>query len=117
MRNQARLNAPNYAKWPSYPVIGLTSTGVFANDRDGLESRRFTKILLAGSDPAANFAKKPGIFHEDFVFPRIAQLKAKIVQIAQVFVMTCMRHTCLCHRTSLLFRKVKLVLLFYAFGL
>lgn len=58
-----------------------------------LEGHGFAQIFIAGSNPAAYFAYKLGIFYKGLVFPGVAYLIAKVIQITEVFVVAGVRHT------------------------
>ena len=62
-----------------------------------LESHWFTQIFIADGNPATYFTYEFGVFYKGLVFPWVAYLIAKVVQITKVFVVAGVRQTCLCH--------------------
>lgn len=65
-----------------------------------LQQHGFAQIAGIGGNSSADFTHKPGVSNESFVLLGIADLEAEVVQIAEVFVVARMRHTCLNHRIS-----------------
>lgn len=55
------------------------------------ESHGLAKVLIAGSDPATDFAKEFSVFHEGLVLAGITDLKAEIIQIAEMLVVARVR--------------------------
>jgi hypothetical protein len=70
-------------------------------ETDWLKDDGFAKITRADGDTATDFAKIPAILDEVLILFGVADLKAEIVQIAEVLVVACMRHTKFCHSAYL----------------
>ena len=66
-----------------------------------LQLHRLAEVLLAGGDPAAHLAHELAVPHEFLVFLGIADLKAEIVQIAKMFIVSEVRHFCFSHDSAL----------------
>jgi hypothetical protein len=56
-----------------------------------LKVNRLTKVFVAGSYSTADFAQEFSVFDKSFVLGRIADLKAEIVQIAEMLIVACVR--------------------------
>jgi hypothetical protein len=72
---------------------------------EGLQCYRLTKILFADGDPATNFAKKLSVLDKGLVLCGIAYLKAEIVQITKVLVVSAVRHICFSHNMCLHYKS------------
>jgi hypothetical protein len=70
-----------------------------------LESYRFTEIFIADGNAATDFAKEPCVFDKVLVLFWITYLKAEIVQVTKVFVVSAVRHICVGHNKCLLNKR------------